>query len=175
MGRFSDVTYRLRAYAATFDGASTMYASHPAVLADEAAAAIITLERELEDARVGADMAADNLRTASEQATADLAEMEGEMLRQKRRAIEAGLCVDAFSEICDELGCERDNEAGLQAAYGLITALTASQAEVERLRTLVETAFRDGLTYGTNVVVTDADEAWRTSRVCAALHPQVKP
>lgn len=48
-------------------------------------------------------------------------------------------------------------------------ALTVSQAEVERLKGLVETAFRDGLTYATNVIVTDADEAWRTSRVRAAL------
>ena len=32
--------------------------------------------------------------------------------------------VDAFADICDELGCERDNEAGLQAA----AALTAKVA-----------------------------------------------
>ncbi len=48
----------------------------------------------------------------------------------------------------------------------------ASKAEVERLKSLVETAFRDGLSYGTDVVVTDPDEAWRTSRVRAALTRQ---
>lgn len=50
--------------------------------------------------------------------------------------------------------------------------LAASQAEVERLRGLVETAFRDGLSYGTDVVVKDPDEAWRTSRARAAITRQ---
>jgi hypothetical protein len=41
--------------------------------------------------------------------------------------------VDAFADICDELGCERDNEAGLQAANSLRSALTAAEAKAARM------------------------------------------
>lgn len=45
----------------------------------------------------------------------------------------------------------------------------AADARCKRLEAQVEQAFRDGLAYATNVVVTDADEAWRTSRARLAL------
>lgn len=55
---------------------------------------------------------------------------------------------------------------------GVLEAQTVVlRREVERLRSLAETAFRDGLSYGMDVVVKDPDEAWRTSRVRAALNP----
>lgn len=60
----------------------------------------------------------------------------------------------------------------IERASSIDDELVASQAEVERLRGLVETAFRDGLSYGTDVVVKDPDEAWRTSRVRAAITRQ---
>lgn len=44
-----------------------------------------------------------------------------------------------------------------------------AEARCKRLEAQVEQAFRDGLAYATNVVVTDADEAWRTSRARLAL------
>ena len=40
---------------------------------------------------------------------------------------------------------------------------------IEQRDALVEQAFRDGMIYGNNVIVTDPDEAWRTSRARAAL------
>jgi hypothetical protein len=46
--------------------------------------------------------------------------------------------VDAFADICDELGCERDNEAGLQAAHSLRSALTAAEAKVARMGEALE-------------------------------------
>jgi hypothetical protein len=54
---------------------------------------------------------------------------------------------------------------GSRTGAKFAAALSASQAEVERLKALVEQAFRDGLTYATNVTVVDQDEAWRTSRI----------
>lgn len=42
-------------------------------------------------------------------------------------------------------------------------------AAITALEAAVEQAFRDGLTYATNCVVTDPDEAWRTSRARAAI------
>jgi len=51
-----------------------------------------------------------------------------------------------------------NNEIKAEAA----AAITALEAEVEQ-------AFRDGLAYATNCVVTDPDEAWRTSRAPASI------
>lgn len=35
----------------------------------------------------------------------------------------------------------------------------------EKLKKLVERAYRDGLAYASNITVVDPDDAWRTSRV----------
>jgi hypothetical protein len=56
----------------------------------------------------------------AEAAEAEVKRLEGELTN-------ANVAVDAFSEICDELGVERDNEAGLIAAHNL-------KEEVKRLR-----------------------------------------
>jgi len=51
----------------------------------------------------------------------------------------------------------------------------AAEAQRDKLLALVEQAFRDGLTYASNVVITDPDEAWRTSRARSALADMGKP
>jgi len=51
-------------------------------------------------------------------------------------------------------------------------ACSEAATEIERHPAAVEQAFRDGLTYATNCVVTDPDEAWRTSRARRALHTE---
>lgn len=54
----------------------------------------------------------------------------------ERQRDEAAAAVDAFAEICDELGCERDNEAGLQAAHALkaeVARLTEALKQHERI------------------------------------------
>jgi seryl-tRNA synthetase len=61
-----------------------------------------------------------NLTMRAEAAEAEVKRLEGELAN-------ANVAVDAFSEICDELGVERDNEAGLIAAHSL-------KEEVKRLR-----------------------------------------
>jgi len=50
--------------------------------------------------------------------------------------------VDAFADICDELGCERDNEAGLQAAAALTAkvALLTEALATDRLAVIEECA-----------------------------------
>jgi hypothetical protein len=50
--------------------------------------------------------------------------------------------VDAFADICDELGCERDNEAGLQAAAALKAkvALLTEALATDRLAVIEECA-----------------------------------
>ena len=48
------------------------------------------------------------------------------------------------------------------------TCLEAADA-IERLTALVEQAFRDGLSYASNVEVSDPDLAWEHSRVRAIL------
>lgn len=47
--------------------------------------------------------------------------------------------------------------------------LQDAEAQRDKLKGMVEQAFRDGLTYATNCIVTDPDEAWRTSRARQAL------
>jgi hypothetical protein len=43
-----------------------------------------------------------------------------EQLERLTKARDSAIqAVDAFADICDELGCERDNEAGLQAVHAL--------------------------------------------------------
>jgi hypothetical protein len=50
-----------------------------------------------------------------------------------------------------------------------IDALAALSKENERLRILVEQAFRDGISYSQNVKVESTDLAWEQSRIRAAL------
>jgi hypothetical protein len=45
--------------------------------------------------------------------------------------------VDAFADICDELGCERDNEAGLQAAAALTAKVQEAEESNARLLSLI--------------------------------------
>lgn len=45
----------------------------------------------------------------------------------------------------------------------------AAEVERDRLAALVEQAFRDGIAYATNTVVTDVDLAWAQSRAREAL------
>ena len=45
--------------------------------------------------------------------------------------------VDAFADICDELGCERDNEAGLQAAAALTAKVQEAEETNARLLSLI--------------------------------------
>jgi multidrug resistance efflux pump len=63
-------------------------------------------------------------------ATKEATEAEG--LRQ---------AVDAFADICDELGCERDNEAGLQAAADLKATVSTLTRQLEEARGDLETAW----------------------------------
>jgi hypothetical protein len=79
----------------------------------------------------------------AEAAEAEVKRLEGELAN-------ANVAVDAFSEICDELGVERDNEAGLLAAHNL-------KEEVKRLREALELSFAmlflDGRNeHGTHVI-----------------------
>lgn len=60
------------------------------------------------------------------------------ILTLERERDEAREAVDAFADICDELGCERDNEAGLQAAHDLKARATAAEAQVQALREALE-------------------------------------
>ena len=46
-----------------------------------------------------------------------------------------------------------------------------AEAALAALRGQIEQAFRDGLTYATNCVGTDPDEAWRTSQARARSNP----
>jgi hypothetical protein len=56
--------------------------------------------------------------------------------------------VDAFADICDELGCERDNEAGLQAANSLRSALTAAEAKIARMGEALKPFASEASRYG---------------------------
>jgi hypothetical protein len=49
----------------------------------------------------------------------------------------------------------------------VLARATTAEARIAELTPLVKQAFMDGLTYATNVEVTDTEEAWRTSRVRA--------
>ena len=52
--------------------------------------------------------------------------------------------VDAFADICDELGCERDNEAGLQAAAALTAKVALLTEALKAVRsTLVRLAWEE--------------------------------
>jgi chromosome segregation ATPase len=53
------------------------------------------------------------------------------------------------------------------AASDVLARATTAEARIAELTPLVKQAFMDGLTYATNVEVTDTEEAWRTSRVRA--------
>lgn len=63
----------------------------------------------------------------------------------------------------DRLEKERDAlEQNTQSLLEIIEVWKSRAAELEAgLETAIERAFRDGLTYASNVVVTDPDEAWR--------------
>jgi hypothetical protein len=99
----------------------------PCVTLSSAQAQIDRLTRERDEAleQIGAinERALDDVSNLTMRAEA----AEAEVKRLEVKLANANVAVDAFSEICDELGVERDNEAGLIAAHSL-------KEEVKRLR-----------------------------------------
>jgi hypothetical protein len=75
---------------------------------------------------------AEEIWTLTEQcATALVARVESaeaSLAKSIQERDEARQAVDAFAEICDELGVERDNEAGLIAAHALVAELASFKA-----------------------------------------------
>lgn len=68
--------------------------------------------------------------------------------------------------------CRNEHDKGDKCEWETFVPIAraeAAEAQRDKLKGMVEQAFRDGLAYATNVVVTDADEAWRTSRARQAL------
>lgn len=104
--------------------------------------------------------------------------------RRLRAAIDAALSALAVAEAVEpgdwvlvpRQAIIESNEYESAAASAYIAMLAASPppASSPKVSEMVEQAFRDGLVYATSIVVTDPDEAWRTSRGRAALSPDIQ-
>jgi len=100
-------------------------------------AEIARLEAENDDPRRERDIAMGQVRYLAKSNAKnwdDLKVAEARVRELEAKLAEANQAVDAFSDICVELGVERDNEAGLFAAHELIERAKRLEAENARLR-----------------------------------------
>lgn len=158
----TELVERLRAHRGLGAAMSPTAATgrYAAALMDEAASAIDRLCAERDKAREGGTPEAKRLLAQIDALTKRAEEAEREVERKSQT-----FCAMLTTGVCDLP--ERLDAAESRAA--------ALEQEVVRLGALVERAFRDGLTYATNVVVTDPDAAWQFSRARAALQAEDKP
>jgi len=97
-----------------------------------------------------------------------------ERLRAKINLLEAKPLLSEAAAAIERLLAERDEAresatVAQRVAVATGTKFIAAEAQRDKLKGMVEQAFRDGMIYGNNVTVTDPDEAWRTSRARQAL------